>query len=546
MSGSGWLAASSTCSGTWTTSTFAPAYFLDVAFGDGVFTTVGYSTTDVYTSRNGTSWTTQAALPAETWSAVGYGAAVWLIGGNVSSGWRIYRQTNPYPSLSGTLAVAAQSGIATWTDLVAAGLVGTNYQLRFTSGSLTAVTSGNFTVTAGSMNASGSTVTAAASQLTAGSGTTTITVQLRDVAGNPVSATGRTVAMSANIGTLGSVTDNGGGSYSATFTAPATTGQAVISATVDGTAIPSKPTVWIVAGAASALSISTQPVAGASGATMSTQPVVRVVDASGNTVSSSTASVTVTAGTGTLGGTTTVSATSGVATFSGVTFAGLSSTTHTLTFAASGLTSATTTVQPTGTGSASTIAVNAGNNQSATAGSAVTTVPSVLVTDSGGNPVSGRSVTFAVATGAGTVVGGSATTNSSGIAAVTSWTLGTTAGANTLTATASGLTGSPITFTATGVAGAVTRFAVTMSGTNTYLWTSPQIAGTPFSVRVSAQDANYNTNSSWTGTVALTSDGFAGTVNATIASNGYVDGISITPTVSAQRQVIADASCNCS
>src|SRR5207247_6060771 len=53
------------------------------------------------------------------------------------------------------------------------------------------------------------------------------------------------------------------------------------------------------------------------------------------------------------------------------------------------------------------------------------------------------------------------TTNGSGIATVGSWTLSTTAGTNTLTATSSGLTGSPVTFTAEGTAGAAGRVAFT-------------------------------------------------------------------------------------
>jgi hypothetical protein len=81
----------------------------------------------------------------------------------------------------------------------------------------------------------------------------------------------------------------------------------------------------------------------------------------------------------------------------------------------------------------------------------VATAPSVLVRDINNNPVAGVSVTFAVASGGGTVVPTTAlTTDVNGIAQVTSWTLGTTAGANTLTATATGLSGSPVTFTATG------------------------------------------------------------------------------------------------
>jgi alpha-tubulin suppressor-like RCC1 family protein len=99
---------------------------------------------------------------------------------------------------------------------------------------------------------------------------------------------------------------------------------------------------------------------------------------------------------------------------------------------------------------ATRIALNDGNNQSAAAGSAVAISPSVKVTDANASPVSGVAITFAVTSGNGSVTGESQTTNASGIATVGSWTLGPTAGANTLTATAAGLDGSPVTFGATG------------------------------------------------------------------------------------------------
>ena len=102
---------------------------------------------------------------------------------------------------------------------------------------------------------------------------------------------------------------------------------------------------------------------------------------------------------------------------------------------------------------AAKIALKAGDAQSASAGAAVAIAPSVVVTDAKSKPVAGVSVTFAVATGGGSVTGPSAKTNASGIAKVGSWKLGTTAGANTLTVTSAGLTGSPVTFTATGNAG---------------------------------------------------------------------------------------------
>lgn len=56
------------------------------------------------------------------------------------------------------------------------------------------------------------------------------------------------------------------------------------------------------------------------------------------------------------------------------------------------------------------LAVSAGNGQSATVATALATAPSALVSDANGNPVSGVTVTFAVASGGGSVSGASATT----------------------------------------------------------------------------------------------------------------------------------------
>ena len=57
------------------------------------------------------------------------------------------------------------------------------------------------------------------------------------------------------------------------------------------------------------------------------------------------------------------------------------------------------------------------------------------MSDGNGNPVAGAAVTFAVATGGGSVNPTTpVATNVAGIASLTSWTLGSTAGPNTLTA----------------------------------------------------------------------------------------------------------------
>src|SRR5262245_7041759 len=93
-----------------------------------------------------------------------------------------------------------------------------------------------------------------------------------------------------------------------------------------------------------------------------------------------------------------------------------------------------------------------GDLQNGNVGQAVATPPSVKVTSAGGGAVSGVVVTFAVASGGGSVTGATPTTGADGIATVGSWTLGRTSGTNALTATiaAAGVTGKPATFTANG------------------------------------------------------------------------------------------------
>ena len=175
-------------------------------------------------------------------------------------------------------------------------------------------------------------------------------------------------------------------------------------------------------------------------------------------------------------------------------------------------------------GSPTQIAIYSGNNQSAIAGTAVSTPPGVIVKDANNNPVSGVSITFAVASGGGSATGLSATTNGSGIAMVGSWTLGTIAGSNTLTATSGTLTGSPVLFTATATAGSLDHFAISTIS-------SPQTAGTAVTgITLTAQDATNNTVTAFNGTVI-----FSGTTGITGTSasftSGQLTGLSVTPSI---------------
>ena len=89
-----------------------------------------------------------------------------------------------------------------------------------------------------------------------------------------------------------------------------------------------------------------------------------------------------------------------------------------------------------------------GNNQTAVVGTEVETAPSVLVTDVKNNPVEGVDVIFS-ASGNGSVDPTKVTTGADGIAVVDRWTLGTSAGTNTLIASAAGL--DDVEFTASAV-----------------------------------------------------------------------------------------------
>jgi len=176
-------------------------------------------------------------------------------------------------------------------------------------------------------------------------------------------------------------------------------------------------------------------------------PAVRAQDQFGNPVPG--ASITfATKGGGSVAGPTQLTNGAGVATV-GSWILGTAIGTDSLTATLSGLTPITFTAKGIA-GAATHIAQLAGDGQAAIVNTILPTAPAVLVRDQFNNPVPGVPVVFAPASGGGSVTGGSAVTDTAGVARVASWRLGTLVGQNTLTASASGLTGSPVLFTAGG------------------------------------------------------------------------------------------------
>lgn len=149
-------------------------------------------------------------------------------------------------------------------------------------------------------------------------------------------------------------------------------------------------------------------------------------------------------------------------------------------------------------GSATTLAAVGGTLQTGTTNFALPTPIAVRVTDAGGNGVSGKTVTFATADGA--VSPASAVSDASGLA-ITTWTLGARVSppSDSMTATAAGLTNSPLTITATGtavVAGAATQLTFTTQPSSVASLAANSIV-------VHALDVNNLLATSFTGNVTL-------------------------------------------
>ncbi len=253
-------------------------------------------------------------------------------------------------TLVGTKTLAAVSGVATFSDLKLNGA--STDRLMFSSTGLTSAVSSSISVT--QLPAS---LVMRRQPSDGASGTALATqpqVQVLDNAG--LTYTGSSLAITASItsgsGTLGGTTTVNTFNGVATFSSLAVTGGGAFvlgfATTSPALNVSSNP-INITAAAAppptapappTKISITTQPAGSVSGSTLTTQPIVELRDAT-NTVTTSTANVTVSAAPGTISGTTTIAAVNGVATFTDLVVTGTGA--QTLTFTSTGLTSATST-----------------------------------------------------------------------------------------------------------------------------------------------------------------------------------------------------------
>jgi adhesin/invasin len=134
---------------------------------------------------------------------------------------------------------------------------------------------------------------------------------------------------------------------------------------------------------------------------------------------------------------------------------------------------------------ANQIVIAAGDGQSQMVTATLGTAPQVFVTTDGSTPVSGATVTWAVKSGGGKITATTSTTDGSGFASV-GWTMGMTAGTNTLRASLDATTGVTLSATATAANVAVSSGDGQVQGVTTPLAdplvvyvTTPDGAGSP-------------------------------------------------------------------
>jgi hypothetical protein len=396
---------------------------------------------------------------------------------------------------SGPVTVNAAAGIATFSNLQLT-KAGT-YTLAASGTGLTGTSGPSFPVIAGA--ASSVSLVSGGGQSAPGAAALAapIVVKVSDNFGNGIAGVTVSFTPASNNGTANptSAVTAAGGTAQTTWTLGNPGGSQTLNVSSAGLvpnplAVTATATTTAGPGPAALLSISQGPPASTTaGVAFSPALSVTAKDALNQTATSFTGNVTlaITAnpGGGTLGGTFTVAAVAGVATFPGLSIdkAGAG---YSLTASSGTLTTATTSLFNITPAAASQIVIASGDGQGGTVNTALAAPFVARVKDAFGNSVAGVSVSWAVASGGGSLSSTTNTSDANGLVQ-TLLTMGPTAGTNTVTVTSTGLAGSPLTFTANSAPGVATKLAFTTQPANV-------VAGVNFASApvVQAQDAFNN------------------------------------------------------
>ncbi len=354
-------------------------------------------------------------------------------------------------SCTGGLSKTASSGVATFLGCKVSGTAG-SYTLTASSTGLSSVNSNPYTITPGAAaklvftnQPNGGQSGVAWTQQPA--------VSVEDNWNNVVTSSTASISLTpisglSCTGGLSQTAVSGIATFSGCQIA-GTAGSYTLTASASGLSPATSSSFNITAGTASQLVFTHQPNGGQSGVAWTQQPAVAVKDAWGNTVLTSTASITIAPTTGlTCTGGLTKAAVNGVATFAGCKISGTAGS-YTLTASSGGLSPATSNSFNITAGAASKLVFTTAPG-GGTHGTVWAQQPVVAVEDAWNNIVTTSTASIKLSLSSGN--GFSCTTNplnATGGSASFTGCLVTKAGSYTLQATSSGLTTgtSPITIT---------------------------------------------------------------------------------------------------
>ncbi len=443
----------------------------------------------------------------------------------------VFSASGPTGASTGTIGSTTDNGNGTYTATFTGVLAGTPTSIGATiNGTAVTSTLPTITVTPGPASKATSVVTTSAASVVSGTAAT-LTLQAKDAAGNKLTTGGLTVGFTASggtsTGTIGATTDNGNGTYIATFTGVLAGTATTIGATIGGNAVTTpRPTIVVTVGPVSAATslITTSTASVISGNTATLTLVAK--DAAGNNEPTGGLVVAFTASGGTSTGTIGATTDNGNGTYT-ATFTGVGTGTPTTIGATIGGTPVTSTL-PTisvASGSPST-ATSVVSTSAASITSGTTATLTLQVKDAAGNNLitGGLAVAFTTSSGSGVSTGtiGPTTDNGNGTYAATF--TGVLAGtATSIGATMGGIAVSstlPTIIVTPGAASTATSVVSTSSGTI--------VSGSSATLTLQVKDAAGNSltmgglavvftasGGTSTGTIDPTSDNGNGTYSAT-------------------------------
>lgn len=446
---------------------------------------------------------------------------------------------NPLSTSGGTVTMSSDAGAlsnvtdnadGTYTAVLTSAVAAGTATVTFTVNGTESANTATVVFTAGAADPTTSTIVASPTLIPAdGASTSTITVTLLDANANPVGSSGGTVSLTADVGTLGGVTDHGDGTYTAAYTSPTsiTPPAATIGFALDGTPGTQTATVAFVAGAPSTTTseiVANPTTITADGASTSTITVT-LRDGNDNVVSGAGAVVGMTTSTGSLSAVTDNGDGTYTATLTSATTAGTAIERFTIDGA--GATDTATVGFVAGAPDARTSTISAAPS-AITADGVSTSALTVTLFDARGNRVLGGGAGVVISTTGGTI--GDAVDNGDGTYTAT-LTSAEAAGTATLSFTVGGTTGAATT-TVAFTAGAADPVASGITASST---TIENDGVTPSTITVTLLDATGNPLNAGGDTVTLTTT--LGTVSPVVDNgDGSYTG-TLTSTVRGQATV---------